>query len=466
MITVPRPRRAPRELGRFDRAAAATEEERAGQRRQRVVLATAAGIGSRGLTALSLLVALPLVVDRLDASSAGVWTLLVTALALLGFADLGLGNGLVNRLSDAVGRQDHPAAVRTVSTGAAALAAISAAGIPLAALAVLAVPWESVLRLGSGEVPSLRAAVATFLLAVVAGVPAGLGQRIHLAYQQSWAASATSAAGSVLALAAVLVAWVADAGLPAFVGAMLLPPVAAAAAETAWVLGRSHRDLRPRRSHLERAALGGLVRAGGLFFVLALAGAAAYQSDSFVVARYLGPEEVTSFGATLRLFLVAPALAAAVLLPLWPAYSEAIGRGDHAWVRSTLRRSLLLSAVGVAVPSAALVLLARPLLSVWAGSIPAPSTSLLLAMGAWSVVSTASMALAMWFNGTGVVRLQVVLSLVMATSNLWLSISVVDRWGAAGPVWASVVTQTAVILVPELLVVRRRLAAGQAIARA
>jgi hypothetical protein len=54
----------------------------------------------------------------------------------------------------------------------------------------------------------------------------------------------------------------------------------------------------------------------------------------------------------------------------------------------------------------------------------------------------------------------------MATSNLWLSISVVDRWGAAGPVWASVVTQTAVILVPELLVVRRRLAAGQAIARA
>jgi O-antigen/teichoic acid export membrane protein len=459
MITLPRPGRGVAELGRFDRAAGTSEEERSGQRGRRIAVATAAGVASRALTALSLLVALPLVVDRLDGASVGVWTLLVTALALLGFADLGLGNGLVNRLSDAVGRQDDEAAGRIVSTGAAALAAIAAAGAAVAALAVAAVPWESLLRLRAGEVPGLHAAIAVFLVAVVAGVPAGLGQRIHLAYQQGWAASATSAVGSLLALVSVLAAWAADATLPVFVGAMLLPPVVATAGETAWVLGRSHRDLRPRRDRFERAALGGLVRAGGLFFVLAVASAAAYQSDSVVVARYLGPDEVTSFGATARLFLVAPALAAAVLLPLWPAYGEAIGRGDHAWVRSTLRRSLVVSTAGVAVASAALVVLARPVLSVWAGSVAAPSTSLLLALATWAVVSTASMALAMWFNGAGIVRLQVVVSLVMAASNLWLSVAVVDRWGAAGPVWASVLTQTAVILVPELVVVRRRFGA-------
>ena len=79
---------------------------------------------------------------------------------------------------------------------------------------------------------------------------------------------------------------------------------------------------------------------------------------------------------------------------------------------------------------------------------------LLFAMAAWAVVSTCSTAIAMYFNGANIIRFQVVVAITMAASNLALSIILVTRWGAAGPIWASVITQTAVVLIPELIVIR------------
>ncbi len=64
-------------------------------------------MASRALSALSLIIGLRLADRHLSASALGVWSLLVSAVALLGFADLGIGNGLVNVLTEAVGHRRH-----------------------------------------------------------------------------------------------------------------------------------------------------------------------------------------------------------------------------------------------------------------------------------------------------------------------------------------------------------------------
>jgi O-antigen/teichoic acid export membrane protein len=144
----------------------------------------------------------------------------------------------------------------------------------------------------------------------------------------------------------------------------------------------------------------------------------------------------------------------AFLLPVWPAYGEALARGDHEWVRSTLRSTVRVSLLMSTAASIALLVVGRSLLHRWAPHIAAPSWSLLVGLACWGVVSSVSVALAMYLNGARMIRIQVVVSGLMAAANLWLSIRLSGRWGAAGPVWASVLTQTGIILIPELVLLR------------
>jgi O-antigen/teichoic acid export membrane protein len=440
-------------LGRVD-ATGDDLPDRRRDRHRRIGIASVFGIGSRALTALALLIAVPVASAHLTDAELGLWTLLVTGVALLGFLDLGLGNGLLTSLSSAIGADDRAAARRLVSSSLAGMAALS---LGLGAAAVVMVPrvdWAGALGAPATEVQGVTAAVLAFVLLVLASVPLGIGQRIHLAYQQGWAASAATGIGSALSIAFVLVAGRLDAGLPWFVAAMAGGPVVAYLGETGWVLTRSHDDLRPALADVHLATVGALLRTGALFCVLALAGAAAYQSDALIVAHRLGAHEVTRFGVVGRLFLLTPTILAAVLLPLWPAYAEATARGDLRWVRTTLRRSLATCFVVAAVASTVLLLVARPLLEAWAPEIGSPSFGLLVAFGAWALVSACSTALGVYLNGVGRLGLQVLMALAMVAANVPASWFLAERIGPAGPVWASVVTQLVFVVAPLALVLR------------
>jgi O-antigen/teichoic acid export membrane protein len=429
--------------------------DRSADRQRRIVLAGAFGLASKVLVAAALILAVPLVAHHLSAAELGVWTILVSAVALVGFADFGLGNGLLNLLTRAIGRRDHEAARRAVTAGMVSLGGVALAGGAIAAILVPTIAWGALFGVSPGEVPGLEAAVACFAATILLAIPASIGQRIHMAYQQTWAASLTTGIGSLLSLLAVWVAADAGAGLPVLVAAMLGGTTVAYGIETAWVLGRSHRDLRPSRTHLDRTVVRRLFRTGSAFFGLVLANAIGYQTDAIVVANHLGSAAAATVVLASRLFTFAPMVLGTVLLPLWPAYGEAIARGDLPWVRRTIRRSLLSSLAISGTAACLLVVLAPPLLRVWAPTVAAPSTSLVLALATWSVVAAISLAVAMYLNGAHLIRFQLVVSSIMAVTNIVASVLLVRRVGIAGPVWASVATQCLIVLVPAFLVLRR-----------
>ena len=107
------------------------------------------------------------------------------------------------------------------------------------------------------------------------------------------------------------------------------------------------------------------------------------------------------------------------------------------------------------LPSLLLIVIAPPLLHLWVGDDVDPPLSMLVAMALWAVVSSVSNALAMFFNGASAIRFQVIIATGMAALNLALSIVLVQSIGIAGPMWGSVVAQSLIVLLPELIVIRR-----------
>jgi O-antigen/teichoic acid export membrane protein len=144
------------------------------------------------------------------------------------------------------------------------------------------------------------------------------------------------------------------------------------------------------------------------------------------------------------------------ITPLWPAYGEAIARGDVAWVRRVFLGSLWIT-LAIAVPLCTLLVLAGPwILKVAVGkSLHAP-LSLLVVLGLWGVVSAVSAPMGMLLNGAGVLKAQAIIAVVASLINLALSIFLTRLFGVIGVCSGSIITQV-LIAFPLYFVVIRRL---------
>jgi len=201
-----------------------------------------------------------------------------------------------------------------------------------------------------------------------------------------------------------------------------------------------------------------VVRTGLLFLVLQVAMAVAFESDTIVLAQILGAAAVATFAVTFKLFMIGPMLLGFVLMPLWPAYADALARGDGMWVRRTLRWTMTL-AFAVTVPVSAILLVAgTPLIHAWAGDSITPPTDLKVALAVWTVLLGISGALAMFLNGVGAIRFQAICATAMMVTNIVLSIALTKAVGMEGVVLGSIAAQTVCTLVPCSIYARRVLA--------
>ena len=399
------------------------------------------------------LVIVPVVLHHLGSELYGVFATITAIAGLVGWADFGIGNGLISEIADAEGRDDRASVARAVSTAFFALLLLALALAALFAAAYPFVPWPSVFNVSGSAATDVGAATAAFAAGVLLAMPLGVVQRAEIGLQEMFVASAWQALGTLLGLAGVIVAVAVGASLPYLVLALSVTPALALAGNGAELFYRRRTWLRPTLRLVNRETARRLLRIGSLFFVLQIAVAVAYESDALVLTQILGPSAVTTYAVTMRVFLVVPVLAGFVLAPLWPAYGEAISRGDAEWVRRTLRRAvrggLLLSVSGATI----LALVARPFIHLWAGF--RPPVLLVVAVALWMIVMTTAAVLAAFLNGARVIRPQVFLAIAMMLTNLGLSI-VFTRWvGVSGVVWGSIAAQLGVVVIVSTTIIPR-----------
>lgn len=400
--------------------------------------------------------ALPIASRALAADEFGIWLIIASSAGLLGFADLGIGNGLTSLVASAAGRDDAAQIRRLVASGFAGLLAVAAIVGGAFALLQSHIDWGGILRLSSARASDDAAAsVAVFAACFLAGMPFAIAPRVQAGLQEGWQANLWMAAGPVLGLAGVAVVAAADGGLPWFVLAWQGGPTLCSMLHFATLFGLQRRDLAPAPGSVTGADAREVVRKGSLFLVLSLAIAVGYESDSVVIAHYLGSDRVGDYQVPLTLFSVLPALVGFLVTPLWPAYSEAIARGDDDWVRSALARSLRVGAM-VTVPLAAILVLAgKPIVQAWVGDASSPTWGLLALMGAWAALSGLITPIAIYLNGAQVMRFQVLCATSMAVANIVLSIVLVQSIGVAGPMLGTVAATAVLVLVPYVVFLRR-----------
>ncbi|MGI9091090.1 MAG: lipopolysaccharide biosynthesis protein [Gemmatimonadaceae bacterium] len=415
-----------------------------------------AGASARLISVGTAIISVPLTLQYLGVERYGLWLTISSAVTIMGFADLGLNNGIISLLAEAHGRDDEPTARMYVSSAFVMLTGIA---LLLGASFWAAYPfvhWAHLFNVSS-PLASREAgpAVAAFTVCFLLNIPLALADRAQMAYQETFMASMWQAAGSVVGLIAILIAIWLHAGLPWLVIAIAGAPAAATLLNNVDMFGRRYRWLRPRLRSATWIVMKKLAASGMLYFTLQAVGAFAYQADTLVIAHFLGAGEVPQYAVPLRLFMFVPVILSLVLRPLWPAYADAIARREAAWVRRTFLR-ITRVVLSFTVPvTLVLVLFGTKIIHLWVGNSITPSLILLVGCALWGVVTGLTESLAMLYNGANIIGYQVVSATIMGAANLGLSIYLVQRIGVSGPLYGSLIAVLLFTLTPAAFYVPR-----------
>lgn len=428
------------------------------ERQRRAALTTLTAVLARANGIAVNLLLVPITLSYFGEERFGLWMTVTAFTQMLSFADLGLGNGLMNHISDGYGRDDRDAIRRSVASAFAMLCAIAAVLCAAALVAYPFIDWTPMLKLRSTAAASdAGPAVLVVFVSFVANIPLGVIARIQSGIQEAYETNLFVMLGKTASLAAVFVGIQFELGLPSLLALFLGLPLAATLLNGVRVFRSRHRDLLPRFKDVSRPAAMQLLRLGLQFMLLQACVALVYSSDNVILAHEAGANQVASYSVVDQMFAVPIMLLTMATGPLWPAYTEALARRDHAWVLRTFRQSLAYATTFSVLSSIVLVVCGPVVIRLWTRGLTEPSLSLLLAMGTWNICLGVATSIVMFLNAIGQLRAQVIGSLGMLLVGTGVRVLACRHFGGPGLAWGTSASYVVIALLPVLLETRGRL---------
>ncbi len=383
----------------------AGERERSRRRYRRALLSSLSAGAAKAIGMAATLVTVPLTAAYLGPERFGLFMTVSSVPLLLTFADFGIGNGLLNALAAAHGRDDRDEAAEFVSSAFFLLLAVAGLFAGFFALAYPHVAWGGLFNVRGGEaVREAGPALAIFALSVAVNIPLGLVQRVQQGYQEGYITNLWLAAGSVLNLGLLLCFVRAGKSLPWLVAAVTIGPVLAGIANWITEFSWKRPEFAPRwvrfRWHQAKR-----IGSSGLQIFSSQAGAAVLlTAPVFLLGHRLGQEAVASYAVLQRVFWIFVVASALLTTPLWPAYGEALARGDRRWIRVTFARSLMANFLIVGLPVTVIALFSSRVLSLLTSKSVHGSLELAAATALLCFASSTRQTVSMMVNGCGYLR--------------------------------------------------------------
>jgi O-antigen/teichoic acid export membrane protein len=213
--------------------------------------------------------------------------------------------------------------------------------------------------------------------------------------------------------------------------------------------------LRPSLSCVRLGDMRKLFDVGLLFLVLHLTYIVAFASDNLLAIWICGPEAAGLYAIAVRLFAPCRLVATTLMGPLWPAYGEAIARGDIVWARRAVVASII-AAEAVVVPLALVGLLFGPsLASLWFQRPISLGFGLLAGLALQVVLETMGSGLSMFLNGASVIRAQLPLCITFAATTITAKVSLASQFGVAGIIWGAVLPYVMTQVIPYVRLIQR-----------
>jgi O-antigen/teichoic acid export membrane protein len=306
-----------------------------GGRKRRLLSNVAFSSFSTAVGILVYLTVVPLTVRQLGQERVGVWLTLGSLSSLLSVAVMALSGSVQNGVSMAVAKGEWVAAARHVSNAVFVGAGVAIGGSTLLVLTAPVVPWAELFNVHNPQIRNeVQTAALCSLIIPLISLPVAVLQRTLTALQSGYFVDAWRIGSSVLTLPAIYFAARAGAGLPQFVCLFGGLPVFAGTVSVLVAFEGKYSGLRPRWGLLDSGICKKLIASAGSMVAWQGGQVVLAAAPVLLAARLFGPQAAASVGLVQRLSQMPNAAMTILGFALWPAWADALTRGDVRWLKS------------------------------------------------------------------------------------------------------------------------------------
>jgi O-antigen/teichoic acid export membrane protein len=385
------------------------------------------GVVYKAVAMLASFLAIPLMIRYLGQEQFGVWSTLLTVMSWIVLFDLGVGNGLRNKVAEALARNDKVEAANYIASGYSLIGLIALVLWALVTGASFFVPWQAVFNTQAIPEATLRLTVQVAVFFVVLNFWIGLIGAILGAVQKTAMTALSQLISNILALLFVFILTKTTEATLTYLAMAYGISLVVANIGLSWWFYHGHPELRPK-PYLDKQHVSPLLSVGMQFFTIQIAVLVIFMTDKMLITQFFGPEYVTQYDVVFKLFSVITFAHTLITAPLWSAYTDAYHRNDLFWIKNMLKKQMLIFGL-VALAVIAMVVMARPIIKLWIGHEFDVSFSLLISIGLFVLVSAWNNIFGLVLGGIGKIRLGSIYTIFTALLNIPLSYFIAVKLG-------------------------------------
>ena len=392
----------------------------------------------KGISILASLLLVPMTIGYISSELYGIWLTLFSVIHWLSFFDIGFGNGLRNKLGEAVAlKKFHLGKIYVSSTYFVITLIFAPLGLICYVLTPL-VNWADFLNVdvkyNEVLIDTAQIIVASFCIHMILK----LLQNVAFAYQMSAFSAFLDMSGQLLSLVFIYIMTLTMAPDLANVALVFcfIPLIVFLLASIACYC-TLFREVAPNISWVEKKAIKRVFNLGGEFFVIQIAALILFQMINILISRMSGPDMVTSYNIVYKYMSTALMFVTIILTPSWSAFTDAYVKRDISWMTNIYKRFIQLYWITVAVIFVCIVV-SPWVYKAWIGDKVEIPSLLTVLIGLYMCIYVWCNFHSLIINGTGKIKFQLYTAVAMMIIFLPLAIVLGHLFGVYGILFAMI----------------------------
>lgn len=362
----------------------------------------------KGWSAIVVFMMVPVTLHCLGEYKNGVWLTISSIMLWIDNMDIGLGNGLRNKLATYLAHDDTERARSLVSSTFAMLTCIMVPAMLILLLLVYFGNMYGFLNVSHSMVGNLDTILTVTVIFVCSTFIFKLIGNFYMGLQLPAVSNLLICLGQTFALVGTYIVyrsgshslmWIALVNTAApFIVYLLAYPV---------TFYYKYPQLRPSIHLVNMREAKGVMGMGVKFFVMQISGVVLFMTANILISKLFSPQMVTPYQITYRYFSLMLVVFTVICMPFWNATTDAYERGDMAWIRRANKKLDLMS-VGILAGMIVMVLLSNYVYRIWIDKETVIDIKMSIAMATYIFILIVSMRYSYFINGIGKLWLQLI----------------------------------------------------------
>jgi O-antigen/teichoic acid export membrane protein len=309
----------------------------------------------------------PLTLGFVNSDTYGIWITLSSIVAWMSFFDIGLGNGLRNKLAESLAHNNLLLARKYISTTFAILSLISIFIFFLFLGINKFMDWSSFLNVSKDFKEPLSKVTVIIVSYFCLRFVLSIIQTILLAKQEPSKVAFQTFIEQIITLSVVFVLTKFTSGsLVNLSLALCIPPVLVLFFFNFYYFAFSFKNISPSIKSVDFKLSKSLFGVGFKFFIIQIAGIIQFQTANYIIIRNFGAGDVTVYNIAFKYFNILMLIMTIFIAPLWSAVTDAYAKNDTRWIENAEKKYRKIALILI-VTGLLMLIVANSVYNTWLG---------------------------------------------------------------------------------------------------